>query len=243
MKVRRAFIPRDENFTLMAADYSQIELRIMASLSKDEGMLKAFNDGVDIHTVTASKVYKVPLEEVDRIMRSNAKSVNFGIIYGISAFGLSQNIGVSRTEAKQIIDEYFQQFPKVKEYMDWSIEHAREVEFVETIMGRRRYLKDINARNSVIRSVAERNAINAPIQGSAADIIKIAMIEVDREMGRKGMRSKMLLQVHDELVFDMHNSEKEELKNLVKEKMEQAINLQVPLIVDMGEGLNWLEAH
>jgi DNA polymerase-1 len=243
MKVRRAFIPRDENFTLMAADYSQIELRIMASLSKDEEMVKAFNDGIDIHTVTASKVYKVPLGEVDRIMRSNAKSVNFGIIYGISAFGLSQNIGVSRKEAKQIIDEYFQQFPKVKGYMDWSIEQAREKEYVETIMGRRRYLQDINARNAVIRSMAERNAINAPIQGSAADIIKIAMIKVDREMEGRNMQSRMLLQVHDELVFDMHKNEAEELKSLVKEKMEQAISLQVPLVVDIGKGLNWLEAH
>jgi len=243
MKVRKAFIPRDNNFTLMAADYSQIELRIMASLSKDEGMLKAFNESIDIHAVTASKVYKVPLEEVDRTMRSNAKSVNFGIIYGISAFGLSQNIGVSRTEAKQIIDEYFLQFPKIKEYMDWSIEQARAKKFVETIMGRRRYLKDINARNTVIRSMSERNAINAPIQGSAADIIKIAMIEVDRVIEEKDMQSKMLLQVHDELVFDMHNSEKEELKNLVKEKMEQAVNLYVPIIVDIGEGVNWLEAH
>tara|TARA_B100001142_G_scaffold281834_1_gene293836 strand:- start:19800 stop:22583 length:2784 start_codon:yes stop_codon:yes gene_type:complete len=243
MKVREAFIPRDNNFTLMAADYSQIELRIMASLSKDEGMLKAFNNAVDIHAVTASKVYKVPLEEVDRRMRSNAKSVNFGIIYGISAFGLSQNIDVSRKQAKQIIDDYFEQFPKVKKYMDWSIEQAREKKYVETIMGRRRYLKDINSRNSVIRSVAERNAINAPIQGSAADIIKIAMIDIDREMTERNMKSKMLLQVHDELVFDMHNSEKEELKNLVKEKMEQAVSLQVPVIIDLGEGLNWLEAH
>ncbi len=243
MKVREAFIPKDKNFTLMAADYSQIELRIMASLSKDEGMLKAFNNDIDIHAVTASKVYKVPLEKVDRRMRSNAKSVNFGIIYGISAFGLSQNIGVSRKQAKQIIDDYFEQFPKVKEYMRLSIEQAREKQYVETIMGRRRYLKDINSRNSVIRSVAERNAINAPIQGSAADIIKIAMIDVDREMRKRKMKSKMLLQVHDELVFDMHNSEKDELKNLVKEKMEQAVSLQVPVVIDLGEGQNWLDAH
>lgn len=243
MKVREAFISRANDFTLMAADYSQIELRIMASLSKDEGMLSAFNNGVDIHAATAAKVYKVSLDEVDRTMRSNAKSVNFGIIYGISAFGLSQNIGVSRTEAKEIIDNYFEQFPKVKEYMDWSIEQARSKEFVETIMGRRRYLKDINARNGMIRAMAERNAINAPIQGSAADIIKIAMIEVDKEMEKRKMQSKMLLQVHDELVFDMHKSEEKELKSLVKDKMEQALVLQVPLVVDIGEGLNWLEAH
>tara|TARA_B110000008_G_scaffold220794_1_gene220985 strand:+ start:2296 stop:5070 length:2775 start_codon:yes stop_codon:yes gene_type:complete len=243
MKVREAFIARDKNYTLMAADYSQIELRIMASLSKDEGMLTAFNNGVDIHSATAAKVYKVPVEDVDREMRSKAKAVNFGIIYGISAFGLSQNIGVSRTEAKEIIDNYFEQFPKVKEYMDWSIEQAREKEYVETVMGRRRYLNDINSRNAVMRSVAERNAINAPIQGSAADIVKKAMIDVQVEMDKRGMQSKMLLQVHDELVFDMHNSESEELKSLVKEKMEQAVTLKVPLIVDIGEGVNWLEAH
>lgn len=242
-KTREAFVPRDENHTLLAADYSQIELRIMASLSKDEGMLRAFNEGVDIHTATAAKVYKVPLEEVDRSMRSNAKSVNFGIIYGISAFGLSQNIGVSRTEAKQIIDEYFQEFPKVKEYMDFSIEKAREKEFVETILGRRRYLKEINSRNAVQRAMAERNAINAHIQGSAADIIKKAMIDVQLAIEQENLKSKMLLQVHDELVFDMHKSEQEKIKKLVKEKMEKAVELDVPIVVDLGVGDNWLEAH
>ena len=243
MKVREAFIPKDKNYTLMAADYSQIELRIMASLSKDEGMLTAFNNGIDIHSATAAKVFKVDIKDVDRNIRSQAKSVNFGIIYGISAFGLSQNIGVSRTEAKGIIDNYFEQFPKVKEYMDWLVEQAREKEYVETIMGRRRYLKDINARNGMIRAMAERNAINAPIQGSAADIIKIAMINIQQAMEQREMKSKMLLQVHDELVFDMYNSESSELKTLVKEKMVQAFSLQVPLIVDIGEGLNWLKAH
>jgi DNA polymerase-1 len=243
MKVREAFIARDENYILMAADYSQIELRIMASLSKDQGMLTAFNNGVDIHSATAAKVYKVPVEEVDRTMRSHAKSVNFGIIYGISAFGLSQNIGVSRTEAKEIIDNYFEEFPKVKEYMDWSIAQAREKEYVETVMGRRRYLREINSRNAVMRAGAERNAINAPIQGSAADIVKKAMIDVQAEMDKRGMQSKMLLQVHDELVFDMHIDEADDLKVLVKEKMEQAITLEVPLTVDIGEGINWLEAH
>ena len=243
MKVREAFIPRNNSFTLMAADYSQIELRIMASLSKDEAMLNAFNSGIDIHSATAAKVYKVPLKEVDKTMRSNAKSVNFGIIYGISAFGLSQNIGVSRKEAQAIIDNYFEQFPKVKKYMDWAINQARKKEYVETIMGRRRYLKDINSRNGMIRAMAERNAINAPIQGSAADIIKIAMIEVDKEMTLRSLQSKMLLQVHDELVFDMHKSESIELKSIVKEKMEQAVKLEVPLIVDIGEGDNWLKAH
>jgi len=242
-KIREAFIPRSKDFALLAADYSQIELRIIASLSKDEGMLKAFNDGVDIHSVTAAKVYKIPLEEVDRTMRSNAKSVNFGIIYGISAFGLSQNIGVSRTEAKQIIDEYFQQFPKIKTYMEWSIEKAREFEFVETILGRRRYLKDINSRNGMLRAMAERNAINAPIQGSAADIIKKAMIKVQREIDIRGMQSKLLLQVHDELIFDMHKSEEIKLKTMVKEQMEQAVELSVPIIVDLGVGDNWLKAH
>ena len=176
-------------------------------------------------------------------MRSNAKSVNFGIIYGISAFGLSQNIGVSRTEAKEIIDNYFEEFPKVKEYMDWSIAQAREKEYVETVMGRRRYLREINSRNAVMRAGAERNAINAPIQGSAADIVKKAMIDVQAEMDKRGMQSKMLLQVHDELVFDMHVDEAEDLKVLVKENMEKAITLEVPLTVDIGEGINWLEAH
>ena len=176
-------------------------------------------------------------------MRSNAKSVNFGIIYGISAFGLSQNIGVSRAEANEIINNYFEEFPKVKEYMDWSIAQAREKEYVETVMGRRRYLREINSRNAVMRSGAERNAINAPIQGSAADIVKKAMIDVQAEMDKRGMQSKMLLQVHDELVFDMHIDEKEDLKFLVKERMEQAVTLEVPLTVDIGEGINWLEAH
>tara|TARA_B100000497_G_C7695425_1_gene424533 strand:- start:5745 stop:6920 length:1176 start_codon:yes stop_codon:yes gene_type:complete len=243
MKVREAFIPRNLNFTLIAADYSQIELRIMASLSNDKGMLNAFNNGIDIHSATAAKVYNVPLEDVDRIMRSNAKSVNFGIIYGISAFGLSQNIGISRKEAQEIIDSYFDQFPQVKEYMNWSINQAREKEYVETVMGRRRYLKDINARNGMIRAMAERNAINAPIQGSAADIIKIAMINISKEMEKREMQSKMLLQVHDELVFDAHISEVEELTSLIKDKMENAVKLLVPLTVEIGKGSNWLQAH
>ncbi len=242
-KTREAFVPRDDNFTLLSADYSQIELRIMASMSRDEGMLKAFNDGVDIHAATAAKVYKVSILEVDRSMRSNAKSVNFGIIYGISAFGLSQNIGVSRTEAKQIIDGYFKEFPKIKEYMDFSIEKARENEFVATILGRRRYLKEINSRNGMLRAMAERNAINAPIQGSAADIIKKAMIDVQSEIEKQNLKSKMLLQVHDELVFDMHKDEENLLKDLVKRNMENAVELDVPIIVDLGIGNNWLEAH
>ena len=243
MKVREAFVARNSDFKLMAADYSQIELRIMASLSEDQGMIDAFNDGLDIHTATAAKVYKVSMQDVDRRMRSHAKSVNFGIIYGISAFGLSQNLAISRNEAKEIIDDYFNQFPKVKQYMQASIKKAREKEYVETIMGRRRILSDINSRNAVIRSVAERNAINTPIQGSAADIIKKAMIEIQKEIEKNKMKSKMLLQVHDELVFDMYKGESEELKNIVKEKMEKAFILKVPLVVDIGEGKNWLEAH
>ena len=243
MKVREAFVPKNSNFILMAADYSQIELRIMASLSGDEAMLNAFKQGIDIHSATASKVYNVSLEKVDRTMRSHAKSVNFGIIYGISAFGLSQSIGVTRKEAKEIIDNYFIQFPKVKEYINYAIVKARDKGFAETIMGRKRYLKDLNARNGMIRAMAERNAVNAPIQGTAADIIKLAMIEVDKEIERRNLHSKMLLQVHDELVFDMYISEKEELTNLVKDKMENTVSLAVPLIVDFGEGKNWLKAH
>ena len=243
MKVRQAFVPSNNNYKILAADYSQIELRIMAALSKDKGMLNAFSQGLDIHTATAAKVYKVDIDNVDRLMRSNAKAVNFGIIYGISAFGLSQNIGISRTEAKKIIDQYFEEFPKIKEYMELLVSQARENEYVETIMGRRRYLKDINSRNAVIRSVAERNAINAPIQGSAADIIKKAMIEINMEIYNRKMKSKMLLQVHDELVFDMYVEERTQLIQIVKSKMENTIKLDVPLIVDIGEGENWLEAH
>ena len=242
-KIREAFISRNQDFILLAADYSQIELRIMASLSQDSSLLAAFINGEDIHSATAARVYGVDLDEVTRDMRSKAKAVNFGIIYGISPFGLSQNIGVSRSEAKEIIDNYFIQFPKVKEYMNNAIIDAKENEYVETLMGRRRYLKDINSRNAVVRGVAERNAINAPIQGLAADIIKKAMIDIQNELDNGNMKSRMLIQVHDELVFDMHKSEIERLKQLVKEKMEKAFNLQVPLIVDLGSGHNWLEAH
>ena len=242
-KMRKAFIPRNENFEILAADYSQIELRIMASLSADSCMLEAFNNGVDIHSATASKVYKVQEKNVSREMRSHAKMVNFGIIYGISAFGLAQKLGIKRKEASEIIENYFIEFPKVKEYMDLSIKKAKENEFVETILGRRRYLKDINSKNGMIRSFAERNAINAPIQGSAADIIKKAMIDVHQEINRLKLESKMLLQVHDELIFDMKKSEKEILMKIVKEKMEQTIKLNVPLVVDMGVGENWLVAH
>ena len=242
MKIREAFIAR-EGFSLIAADYSQIELRIMASLSKDQGMLDAFNNGIDIHSATAAKVYKVDIEEVDRTMRSAAKSVNFGIIYGISAFGLSQNIGISRSESKQIIEQYFEEFPAVKEYMDLSIQKARDNEFVETLYGRRRYLKDINSRNAVMRAAAERNAINAPIQGTAADIIKIAMIDIANKISKEKLRSKMILQIHDELLFDVAPNEGDILKSIIQECMVNASSLEVPLIVDIGEGNNWLEAH
>ncbi len=243
MKVRKAFVPSNKNHSILCADYSQIELRIMAALSEDAEMVKAFNNGLDIHSATAAKVYNVSIDEVDKMMRTNAKSVNFGIIYGISAFGLSQNIGISRNEAKNIIDEYFVQFPAIKKYMDSIILKARKQEYVETYYKRRRYLPNINSRNAVIRSVAERNAINAPIQGTAADIIKIAMIEIQKELINQNMQSKMILQVHDELVFDMLNDEKDKLIPLVKGKMEQVIDLGVPLVVDIGEGENWLEAH
>jgi DNA polymerase-1 len=242
-KMREAFVPRNSDFELLAADYSQIELRIIASLSGDESMLKAFNNGVDIHSSTAAKVYKIEKEDVTREMRSNAKMVNFGIIYGISAFGLAQRLGIKRKEAAEIIENYFIEFPKVKKYMDLSIQNARENEFVETILGRRRYLKDINSQNGMMRAFAERNAINAPIQGSAADIIKKAMIDVQQEMEKQNLESRLLLQVHDELVFDMRKSEKEILMKIVKEKMEQTIKLDVPLIVDIGVGKNWLVAH
>ena len=243
MKVREAFVPKNNDFVLVAADYSQIELRLMAALSNDDEMIKAFKNGIDIHSVTAAKVYNVNLNDIDRKMRSNAKSVNFGIIYGISAFGLAQNIGVTRKEAQNIIDNYFEQFPQIRTYMQKSIEEAREKEYTITIMGRKRHLKDINAKNGMIRAIAERNAINAPIQGSAADIIKVAMINIERDLTAGGFKSKMLLQVHDELVFDIHKSEIEEVTDIIRKGMEGAVILSVPLTVDIGSGNNWLEAH
>ena len=242
MKVRESFIA-SKDCLLLAADYSQIELRIMASLSKDITMLKAFNQGVDIHRATASKVFRVKEEEVTRNMRSQAKSVNFGIIYGISAFGLAQNTGMSRKESKEIIEQYFEEFPGIKKYMDNSINIARENEFVETIFGRRRYLKDINSRNAIMRNASERNAINAPIQGSAADIIKKAMIDIETEMSKRNLKSKMLLQVHDELIFDMLKDEEKDLRKIVNDCMSNACELSVPLVIDIGIGENWLQAH
>lgn len=242
-EIRKAFIARDKDFKILSADYSQIELRIMAAFSGDESMVQAFRDGVDIHANTASKVFKVPLEEVDPGMRRKAKEVNFGIIYGISAFGLSQNLNIPRAEAAEIIEAYFQEFPKVKEYMDGIIETARKQEYVETILGRRRYLRNINAKNFTMRGFAERNAINAPIQGSAADMIKVAMIKIHDWMKAEKLKSRMVMQVHDELVFDVHNSEIEMLTKNVNEFMKTAIKLEVPMEIGIGSGTNWLEAH
>jgi len=242
-EIRKAFIPRNKDFELLAADYSQIELRIIAALSEDESMMSAFKEGIDIHSVTASKVFDVELKAVDREMRSKAKTVNFGIIYGISAFGLSQRINIPRKEAQEIIDNYFEKYPGIKKYMDNSIQFARDHGYVETIMKRRRYLKDINGRNAVVRGFAERNAINAPIQGSAADIIKVAMINIQEEFEKQQFKSKLLLQVHDELVFDAHKDELETISEIIKNKMEHAVKLKVPLIVEMDHANNWLAAH
>ena len=242
-EIRRTFIPRSKDFILLAADYSQIELRIIAALSEDKNMQQAFVNKEDIHTATAAKVFSVSQEEVTREMRSKAKAVNFGIIYGQSAFGLSQNLNISRSEAKEIIDSYFEQYPKIRSYMDKTIEEAKQNGYVETILGRRRYLKDINSSNSIVRGHAERNAVNAPIQGSAADVIKIAMINIHKGMKKGEFKSKMLLQVHDELVFDAHKSEIEKLTIFVKEKMENAVQLSVPLEVEIDTGENWLQAH
>lgn len=242
-EIRKAFIPRDENFKILSADYSQIELRIMAAFSEDESMVNAFNNDVDIHSTTAAKVFDVELADVTSDMRRKAKMVNFGIIYGISAFGLAQRLGISRGEAKEIIDNYFEQFPRVKAYMDECVNKARENEYAETILGRRRYLRDINSRNQTNRGYAERNAINAPIQGSAADMIKLAMINVHDWMKKEKLKSRMLLQVHDELIFDAHVDEIELLQTKVHELMVNAIPLKVKLDTGLGIGENWLEAH
>lgn len=242
-EIRKAFIPRGPEYTLLSADYSQIELRIIAALSGDTGMLDAFNSGEDIHAATAAKVYGVPLAEVTSDMRRNAKMVNFGIIYGISAFGLSERLNIPRGEAKSIIENYFRQYPGIKDYMDHSIRQAREKGFVETILGRRRYLRDINSANATVRGFAERNAINAPIQGSAADMIKVAMINIHRDLQREKLRTKLLLQVHDELVFDLFIPETEQVKALVSDRMKNAIPMKVPIEIGIGTGDNWLQAH
>lgn len=242
-EVRKAFIPRGENHILLSADYSQIELRIIADISKEENMLDAFSKGIDIHTATAAKVYGVALEEVDATMRRNAKAVNFGIIYGQSAFGLSQNLGIPRKEAASIIEQYFTQYPGIQKYMSDTMNFARENGFVETIMGRRRYLRDINSANQTVRGFAERNAINAPIQGSAADMIKIAMINIHRDMKAQGLQSKMTMQVHDELVFDVLRSEVAPMKEIIAHRMKTAIKTTVSIEVEIGEGETWLAAH
>ena len=242
-KIREAFIPRSEEFELLAADYSQIELRVIASISKDKNMVDAFIKDQDIHTITAAKIYNVDPDDVSREQRGNAKTVNFGIIYGVSAFGLSQQTNLSRAESKIMIDSYFENYPGLKDYMSSQIDFARNNGYVQTIMGRRRYLQNINSQNNMLRSGAERNAINAPIQGSAADIIKIAMIRVHEKFKEQSLKSKMLLQVHDELVFDVYKSEKNIVKTIVKDTMESAVKLLVPLKIDLEFGKNWLEAH
>ncbi len=242
-QIRKAFVPKDEDYTLLSADYSQIELRVIAALSKEPNMIRSFENAEDIHRATAAQVFNVTLDEVTKEQRSHAKTVNFGIIYGVSAFGLSNQTNLSRSESAALIDAYYQTYPRLKEYIAEQIEKAREIGYVQTISGRRRYLKDINSQNAVVRGAAERNAINAPIQGSAADIIKIAMINIQKKLNEEGYQSKMLLQVHDELVFDAYKPELDRLKEMIRNEMENAFKLDVPLIVDMGVGANWLEAH
>ncbi|MFI2742071.1 DNA polymerase I [Zhouia sp. PK063] len=242
-QVRKAFIPRNDDFTILAADYSQIELRIIAALSEEETMINAFKHGEDIHASTAAKVFKVPLEEVTREQRSNAKTVNFGIIYGVSAFGLSNQTTLNRTEAKELIDTYYETYPKLKAYISKQVHFAQDNGYVETILGRRRYLADINSRNQTVRGAAERNAVNAPIQGSAADIIKLAMINIHKKLKEENYQTKMLLQVHDELVFDTYKPELEKVKAMIKHEMENAYKLSIPLDVEIGTGNDWLTAH
>ncbi len=242
-EVRKAFIPKDTNYVLLAADYSQIELRIIAALSNEETMIQDFIDGKDIHASTAAKVFNVSIDEITREQRSNAKTVNFGIIYGVSAFGLSNQTNLTRSESKELIDAYYKTYPKLKNYMAKQVDFAREHGYVETILGRKRYLKDINSRNAIVRGAAERNAVNAPIQGSAADIIKQAMINIQNRFKQENFKSKMLLQVHDELVFDVHKDELDIIKPIIQSEMENAFTMSVPLSVEIGLGNNWLEAH
>ncbi|MFW5645108.1 MAG: DNA polymerase I, partial [Bacteroidota bacterium] len=242
-EIRKSFVAGDQERLFIAADYSQIELRLMAHLSGDENMITAFRNNEDIHTATAARIYNIPEEQVTREMRNEAKTANFGIIYGISAFGLAQRLKIKRTEAKSLIEGYFKSFPGVKKYMDQSIASAREDSCVYTLMGRKRYLPDIHSRNSMVRGIAERNAINAPIQGSAADIIKIAMVKIHHRLKKEELKSKMILQVHDELIFDVFKKEVEIMTRIIKEEMENAWKLKVPLIVETGKGKNWFEAH
>jgi DNA polymerase-1 len=244
-EIRKAFIPRDENHLLVSADYSQIELRIVAAISGDENMCEAFRTGKDIHTATAAKVFNVPETEVSKEMRYKAKSVNFGIIYGQGAFGLSENLGISRTEAKEIIDNYKKQFPRIQQYMDDTVAFAKTNGYVQTLMGRKRWLKDIGSANFTVRGFAERNAINSPIQGTAADMIKLAMISISKAIQKANLQTKMLLQVHDELVFDVPKSELETIKPIILNCMQNALVLpnEVPTDAELGFGNNWLEAH
>ncbi|MCS6821846.1 MAG: DNA polymerase I, partial [Microscillaceae bacterium] len=242
-EIRKAFVPRNKDFVILSADYSQIELRIMALFSRDETMLQAFQQGKDIHAITASKIYKVPLEQVNSDMRRKAKTANFGIIYGISAFGLAQRLNIPRKEASELINAYWQEFPAIKQYMENIVNKARQQEYVETILGRRRYLRNINSQNAVERAMAERNAINAPIQGSAADMIKLAMIRIYQFLTKEKLQTKMILQVHDELVFDAHKAELEYVKQNVAQLMKNALVLDVPIEVDLRVGEDWLKAH
>ena len=241
-EIRKAFIPED-GCLFFSADYSQIELRVMAHLSGDENMIEAFRSGHDIHAATAAKIYKRAIDEVERDQRTKAKRANFGIIYGITVFGLAERLEISRDEAKQLIEGYFESFPKVKEYMEKAKEEARQNGYVTTLFGRRRYLADINSANATVRGFAERNAINAPIQGTAADIIKVAMIRIHNRFKAENIRSKMILQVHDELNFSVYPEEREQVERIVMEEMEKAFQMQVPLVADSGWGANWLEAH
>jgi DNA polymerase-1 len=243
-KVRKAFIPRNEDFVLLAADYSQIELRLIAEISGDEAMLEAFQKGQDIHRATAARVFDVPYDEVEREQRYRAKTVNFSIIYGAGATNLSRQLDIKRTEAQELINNYFKSYQGLKKYMDDTVENARKNGFVTTLLGRKRYLRDIDSRSSLARSNAERIAINTPIQGTAADMIKMAMIHIQEIFEKENFRSKMILQVHDELVFDAHKDELETIKPIIEEQMKNALpGLKVPILVGMGEGQDWLEAH
>ena len=241
--IRKAFVASDAEHVLMAADYSQIELRIVAHVCGDERMIETFRRGDDIHASMAAHIFGVPQDEVTKDMRRSAKTVNFGILYGISAFGLADRLQISQADARQLITDYYRSFPKITDYLNDTMDFAREHLYVETLLGRRRYIRDINAQNGILRKAAERNAINAPIQGTAADLIKIAMIDIWRDMRELQMQSKMILQVHDELVFDVRKDELETLKQIVRKRMSGSMQLSVPLDVEINEGQNWFEAH
>jgi DNA polymerase-1 len=241
--IRKAFTPRDDKHILVSADYSQIELRVIASMSNDKSMIDAFNNDEDIHTATASNVFRIELKDVTPEQRSHAKVVNFGIIYGVSAFGLSNQTKLNRSESKEIIENYYKSYPKLKDFIQDQIKFARENGYVKTILGRKRFLNDINSRNAILRSSAERNAINTPVQGSAADIIKIAMVKINNEFQNQSIKSKLILQVHDELIFDCLKDELNIVKEIITSNMQSAYKLKVPLKVDIGQGNNWLEAH